>query len=195
VTARILESMRADARDWARGRNPWVRLPLLVFTTWIFIHHLRDSDYTSIIGGLNLGIHELGHFVFGPFGDFLAAAGGTVLQCFVPIAGAVMFWKQRDWFAVTFAFAWLATNFYAIAPYAADARTRELPLVSPGSGDPIHDWYFMLSSLRWLRYDHFIGALFRLAGTLTMLAAITAGAWLLWSMRTPGPIPGFRQSK
>ena len=34
-----------------------------------------------------------------------------------------MFWKQRDLFAIAVAFAWLGTNLFEVATYAADART------------------------------------------------------------------------
>jgi hypothetical protein len=168
-----------EARAWAAGRNPWIRLPLTLWVAWIFWHHFREPDYASLIAGLNLGIHELGHLVFAPLGDFLSAAGGTLLQCIVPIIAMLMFRRQNDWFALSFAVAWLGSNFYGIAPYAADARARALPLVSIGSGDPIHDWYFMLSSLHALPHDQLIGRIFAFAGTLCFIASLTSAAWLL----------------
>jgi len=172
----------AAAEAWAAGRNPWIRLPLVAWLIWILARHLTDQDYVSLIGGLNLGIHELGHFVFSPFGEFLEAAGGTLLQIIAPLVGAAMFYRQRDWFAISFAIAWMGTNFLAIAPYAADARDRVLPLVTPGPGDPIHDWYYMLSRLGWLRFDDLIGRSLRMVGILAMGLGITAGAWLVWRM-------------
>jgi hypothetical protein len=176
---RPLAASVREARAWAAGRNPWIRLPLTLWVGWIFWHHLRDPDYASLIAGLNLGIHELGHLVFSPFGDFLNAAGGTLLQCIVPLIAMFMFRKQNDWFALSFAVAWLGSNLYGIAPYAADARARQLPLVSIGSGDPIHDWYFMLSTLHALPHDQFIGRLFAFAGTLCFIASLAFAAWLL----------------
>jgi hypothetical protein len=189
-TRSFAAAIRDDARAWALGRNPWIRLPILLWLAWILLHHLTDPDYASLIAGLNLGIHELGHFVFAPFGEFLTAAGGTLLQCIVPIVGAIMFLRQRDWFAITFATGWLATNFFNIAPYVADARARELPLVSPGAGDPIHDWYYLLGRLHLLHADTVIGSLFQMAGTLTMAASIAAATWLLVIMlRSRGSTP------
>jgi len=178
----LVSTMRSEAAAWARGRNPWIRLPLLAWLAWVLRNHLADPDYSSIVDGLNLGIHELGHLVFAPLGDFAAAAGGTALQCMVPVIGAFMFWRQRDWFALAFAACWLGTNFFDIAPYAADARARAMPLVSPGAGEPIHDWYYMLAATGMLRQDTLIGAAFRGAGILAMLAGLLAGGWLLWVM-------------
>jgi hypothetical protein len=184
----LLTRIVTRAAEWARGKNPWVRLPLLVWMVWLFAHHLADPEYASIIAGLNLGIHELGHFVLAPFGDFMGAAGGTLLQIIAPLAAALMFLRQRDWFAISFAFAWLGTNFFGIAPYAADARARALPLVTPGPGDPIHDWYYMLSQIGWLPHDELIGRFFRMCGILTTAVGTAFGAWLLWTMwRAKGP--------
>jgi hypothetical protein len=180
----LINRIASSAAESARGRNPWVRLPLLLWMVWILANHLADPDYGSLIGGLNFGIHELGHFVFAPFGDFMAAAGGTLLQIIAPCVGALMFMRQRDWFAISFAMAWLGTNFFGIAPYAADARARALPLLTPGAGEPIHDWYFMLARLGWLNHDDLIGRSFRLLGILAMGAGIAFGAWILWKMGT-----------
>jgi hypothetical protein len=180
----ILNRIANDAGGWARGKNPWVRLPLLLWMAYILARHLADPEYGSLIAGLNLGIHELGHFVFAAFGDFIAAAGGTLLQIIVPLVGIIMFLRQRDWFAVAFALAWLGTNFFGIAPYAADARARALPLVTPGPGDPIHDWYYMLAQLGWLQHDELIGRFFRMIGSLAMGVGILFGAWILWRMAT-----------
>ena len=177
-----LNRITDNAAEWARGRNPWGRLALLAWMAWIFARHLADPQYGSLIAGLNLGIHELGHFVFAAFGDFMAAAGGTLLQVLAPLIGAAMFLRQRDWFAVSFAFAWLGTNFFGIAPYAADARARALPLVTPGPGDPIHDWYYMLAQLGWLQHDWLIGRSFRMLGILAMAGGIAFGAWLVRRM-------------
>src|SRR5205823_5309905 len=107
------------ARAWARGRNPWVRAPLLAFFVYIFLQHLHDPLYGSIFGGLNLGFHELGHYIFAPFGETLQVLGGSLFQCIVPIIAAVLFYRQPDYFGVSFAWCWLSTNLFSVAVYAA----------------------------------------------------------------------------
>jgi len=166
-----------------------VRLPLLLWFAWILRGHLRDPLYTSLFGGLNLGIHELGHFVFQPLGEFPGVAGGTLLQCLAPIVAMVMFRRQGDWFAIAVAWCWLGTNLFNVATYAADARAQALPLVSPVSGDPLHDWALMLGRLGLLEHDLAIGAALRFAGAATMLVGLAGGAWLLWRMARPLPEP------
>jgi hypothetical protein len=164
----------------SRGRVWWYRIPLLVPLAWILYRHLADSEYGSIFAGINLAIHEGGHLFFMWFGsDFLAVAGGTLLQCICPIVTGTMFYKQRDFFAIGVACFWLGTNFAHIAPYAADARAQLLPLVSPFPGAPGHDWNYLLSTLGLLQQDGVIGGAFRIAGIVTMGAGLFGSLWVL----------------
>ena len=59
-----LLGLHGEVLSWCEGRR-WIwRAPLLVFFAYIAVRHLADPLYTSIFGGINLGIHELGHVVF-----------------------------------------------------------------------------------------------------------------------------------
>ena len=168
------------ATEASRGKVWWYRIPLLVPFAWIFYRYLVDSEYQSIFAGINLAIHEGGHLFFMWFGsDFLAVAGGTILQCLCPIVTGIMFQRQRDFFAVGIACFWLGTNFAHIAPYVADARAQMLPLVSPFPGAPGHDWNYLLGTLGLLRQDRVIGGVFRVAGTVTMGAGLFGSSWVL----------------
>lgn len=168
--------------EWARGKFWPFRAILLLFFLYIFIRHLADSEYQSIFKGLNLGIHELGHFIFGIFGEFIGIAGGTIAQLLAPIIGLVMFFMQRDYFAIAIAFGWLSTNFFDIAVYASDARAMALPLVSPFGVDCIHDWNYLLSELGILSAEKCIGSLFRIMGILSMLVCLSFGGLLIFAM-------------
>ncbi len=173
--------------ECAAGKLWWPRLPLLVWMAWIWFHHATAPDYQPLLKGLNLGIHELGHMVFAPFGQFLTIAGGTILQCLVPVVGMAMFARQRDPFAILFAFGWLGTNLFDVATYAADARAMELPLVSPFAGDEIlHDWNWLLDDLGWLAHDQAIAGMFRFEGHLCFALCLAGGAWTLWRMGVRG---------
>lgn len=164
----------------SRGKVWWYRSPLLIPVAWIFYRHLTDWQYGSIFAGINLAIHEGGHLLFMWFGnDFLTVAGGTILQCVCPIVTGIMFYKQRDFFAIAVACFWLGTNFAHIAPYAADARAQLLPLVSPFQGAPGHDWNYLLGTLGLLGQDRVIGGAFQVAGVLTMGAGFLGGLWVL----------------
>lgn len=183
-----LKAFHQEVLRWTQEKRWWGwRLPFLLFFTYILVRHLASPDYQSIFKGLNLGIHELGHFVFGLLGEFMGVAGGTLLQCLVPIGSMFMFLRQRDFFAIAVCFGWLSTNLFDVATYAGDARAMELPLVSPGAGDVIHDWNYLLGQTGLLKADQTIAFLFRAGGVLTMLVCLAAGGWLLWKMARPSP--------
>ena len=132
----------------SRGKVWWYRIPLLIPLAWIFCQHLADSEYGSIFAGINLAVHEGGHLFFMWLGsDFVTVLGSTFLQCICPILTGIMFYRQRDFFAIGVACFWLGTNFAHIAPYAADARAQLLPLVSTFQGAPGHDWNYLLGAL------------------------------------------------
>jgi len=176
-----------QAGEWCRGRNGWWRLSVLGWLGYLLIRHWGDPRYQSLIHPLNFGIHEMGHFLFMPLGQFIGIAGGTLLQLLAPLAAMVMFLKQRDYFAFAFAWGWLGTNLFDVATYAGDARALQLPLAAPWAVT-FHDWNFMLTRLGLLPHDQTVAAAFRLAATVSFAVALVAGGWLVWQMFTlPAP--------
>lgn len=154
----------------------WARLPVLAWGAYTWIRHLRDDDYQGIAKGLNLALHEIGHILFGIFGEFLGILGGSLFQCLCPGIAFAMFLKQGDRFALAFCFAWLGTNLYDVASYIADARAMELDLVSPFAGDEIiHDWNWLLSETGLLRQDLALAGSTRFLGTLAFLVFLVWG--------------------
>jgi len=176
----LMQRLREATVEAARGKVWWYRAPLLLPLGWILLQHVRAEDYSSIFSGLNLAIHEAGHLLFMWSGnDFLTVGGGTMLQCLCPVFAGIVFYRQRDFFAITIALFWLGTNFAHIAPYAADARAQLLPLVSPFPGAPGHDWNYLLGTMGLLRQDQLVGGAFRAAGILTMGASLWRSIWVL----------------
>jgi hypothetical protein len=125
----------------------------------------------GLLDAVDLGIHETGHLVFGPFGEFLGFAGGTLAQLIMPAAFAVYFWRQGDRQAATVPLWWVAQNLWNISVYAADARAQALPLVGGGE----HDWAYMLGRLGWLQLDTRISRLIWLVGVLVYVVSIVQG--------------------
>jgi hypothetical protein len=178
LVARLLD----DVNRWCHGRWWHVRAPVPLFFAYTWLRHAQDPLYRSVFKGLNLGIHELGHYVFAPFGELMGAWGGSLLQCLVPLVAAAMFLRQRDYFAITFAWGWLATNWFEVSTYAADAVRMELPLVTPGGGHAIHDWNWILGDLGWLRYTDRIAELHRACGHACMIVCLVSMTWILGKM-------------
>ena len=176
-------SLRQDAKDWcAEDRNPWPRAFLLAWGVWVATKILRDDQSWTPIGFLNFGIHELGHIIFMPLGEWMGVLGGSLFQCLVPVYGIWQFLRQRDYFAAVFCLSWLAESLLYISAYIADARDMELPLVSPFGGDLIHDWNYLLSSLHWLGYYKSIALKVRGSALVSELAFLYLGSILVWWM-------------
>lgn len=180
---RTFRAILDEVVNWCQGKKWWVRLPFLLWFAYVLFRHLLDPEYSSILGPINLGIHELGHFVFGFLGEFLSVAGGTLLQLSIPVFAIFNFLRQSDFFSIALSFGWLSTNLFSIATYVADARRLELPLVTPFGGDTVvHDWEYLLSTMNILQYDTVIAFVFRVMAVITMLFCFVSGAWLLWQM-------------
>ncbi|MFP4458033.1 MAG: hypothetical protein ACLFSQ_00410 [Candidatus Zixiibacteriota bacterium] len=181
-TLAFLAEYFKDAREWAIGKFPFLRLILLLLFVFVWIRHIKSPLYNSIFFGLNLGIHELGHILFQPFGQFIMTLGGSLFQCIVPFIGLVMFLKQRDYFAVAVAFGWEATNLYYVATYVNDATAMALPLVSPFGVEAYHDWNWILTELGMLEYDLFLASVLRVLASACMVFCLVYGGWLVYIM-------------
>jgi hypothetical protein len=174
-----LTARRADAATWTDEGRWWApRALLLVVLAWLGWRHLTDPDYGSLFSGITLGVHELGHLVLAPLGHWLGVAGGSLAQTLAPVAVAYGFLRQRDYFAIAVAGMWEAMSLSNLATYVADARAEALPLVSPFSGEPEHDWHYLLSSVGMLRYDAHLAAAVRLAALAVLACSLALGAWL-----------------
>lgn len=126
------------------------------------LYYIFVPDHYGLLDGVDLAIHETGHLVFGPFGEFIGTLGGTLMQLIVPLTFVWYFVRHGDRHAVTVAGWWVAQNLWNISRYVQDAQAQELPLV--GSGE--HDWAYLLEQLNLLERDQLIGQLVRAAGIL-----------------------------
>lgn len=134
----------------------------------------------SLMDSVDLPIHETGHLVFAPLGEFMQFLGGTLFQLIMPAAFVVYFARRNDRHAASIALWWVAQNFWNISVYARDARARELPLVGGGE----HDWAYLLGRLGWLPHDQTIGHDLWFAGVSLYVIAIVGGLVVL-----PSPLP------
>jgi hypothetical protein len=145
-----------------------------IMTVALFVWGAFDLAHPgrgTLLDGVDLAIHETGHLVFGPFGEFIGFAGGTLFQLIMPAAFAVYFWRRSDRHAASVAVWWVAQNCGHIATYVADARAQELPLVGGGE----HDWFYLLSATGQLQHDLGIARAVRAAGVLLLVASTTWG--------------------
>lgn len=160
----------------------WKPIPKWALAAWLgffglFLLHVAATRDSPIVDLLWLIVHEGGHLVFAPFGQFLSILGGTILQLAVPLGFAGYFALQRHLAGTALCLFCFFENFLGIAVYMADAHKMELPLVSTGGGEPIHDWYYLFSHLHLLHRDTSIAAVVRWLGWMGMLAT---PLWLAW---------------
>src|SRR5215470_3159056 len=105
------------------------RLALTGFLALYGFRLLLHPDAGSLMDNIDLPIHETGHLVFAPFGEFIQFLGGTLFQLIMPAAFVVYFVRRGDRHAASVALWWVGQSFWNISVYIADARTEDLPLV------------------------------------------------------------------
>lgn len=151
----------------------------------------RHPDAGSLMDNIDLPIHETGHLVFSPLGDFMQFAGGTLFQLIMPAVFVGYFLRRKDTHSASVALWWVAQNFWNISVYAADARAQELPLVGGGE----HDWAYLLGELHWLQYDQRIARIIWTIGVVVFGASIVLGLFAVSGTSALVPLDLPRQSK
>jgi hypothetical protein len=149
------------------------------------LYDLTHPGRGTLLDGVDLAIHETGHLVFGPFGEFIGFAGGTLFQLIMPALFAGYFWRRKDRHAASVALWWVGQSCGHIATYVADARAQELPLVGGGE----HDWLYLLSATGHLPQDLAIARVIRAAGLLLVLGASVWGFTAAGRTADGGVIP------
>ena len=152
----------------------WPRLALtlgLAVYGWFLATH---PGYFGFVDNIDLAVHETGHLVFAPFGEFMNVLGGTLLQLILPLTFAGYFARKGDWHAATVPLWWTGQNCWNIARYISDARAQDLSLVGGGE----HDWLWILDELDLLHRDLAIGRAVHGVGILLYLVSVIAGVLL-----------------
>ena len=155
-----------------------------IFTVLLLAYGLYDLAHLgrgTLLDGVDLAIHETGHLVFAPFGEFIAVAGGTLFQLIMPLTFVVYFVRRRDGHAASVALWRVGQNCGHIAWYVADARAMALPLVGGGE----HDWNYLLGELGLLARDQAISHAIVVTGVLLVLGST---AWGLVSAGRPAQV-------
>jgi hypothetical protein len=158
----------------------WLAVAILAVLTWQYAR--MPLDATLEAGFLHLPdlvFHEAGHVLFSPFGRFMTVLGGSLCQVLVPVICLAAFLRQDNGPGAAICTWWTGQNLIDLAPYIADARRLQLVLLGGYTGAEVegHDWEYLLTTLRAMRYDVALGRTAQAAGTLLMIAAV------VWSVR------------
>jgi hypothetical protein len=135
-----------------------------------FLWCAYDPFQWHLIDGVNLVIHEAGHIVFMPLGEFIMIAGGSLFQVIMPALFASYFFYQRQPYSAAFVLFWVGESLLNVSVYAGDAVAMQLPLL--GGQDSLHDWNYLLDRTGLLGSTSAIAGAIRLAGTVGILAGL-----------------------
>jgi len=138
-----------------------------------FLWCAYDPSQWHLIDGVNLLIHEAGHVVFRPFGEFMMIAGGSLFQIIMPGLFVGYFIYQQQFFSAALVLFWVGESVLNVSVYAADSVAMQLPLL--GGPDTIHDWNYLLSNLNLLGQTAPIAGAIRLFGTALIILAVCGG--------------------
>ena len=173
--------LRDDAREWCVERL-WIwRAPILLYLVYAGFRLTLEPRQGTIFSGITFGIHELGHVVFQFLGEFIGVAGGSLAQLLAPAAAGLVLLRQRDYFGVAVAGAWLSFSLSELSIYIADARAQQLDLLGLTS-DPLHDWHYLLSKMGLLKFDGSLAFATRGLGFAILVGSAALGVWLLVTM-------------
>jgi hypothetical protein len=134
-----------------------------------FLWCAYDPYQWHLIDGVNLLIHEAGHIVFRPFGEFMMIAGGSLFQVIMPGLFVGYFSYYRKFFSAALVLFWVGESILNVSVYAGDSLALRLDLI--GGEDTLHDWNYLLSTLGLLPATEKIGGAIRVLGTVVIILA------------------------
>jgi hypothetical protein len=133
-------------------------------------------------------LHEFGHILFMPFGEFTHLLGGSLFQVALPLVLGGVFVAQRDPFAASVMLWWSAVAVMDVAPYVYDAQQPAHVLLTGRTGESgAHDFIGVLGDLGLLKNAQSVGFGVHHAGVALLALAIVWGAAVLYM---PASRPG-----
>jgi hypothetical protein len=158
--------------------NP-TRLIFAAILALYFLWIAWDPMQGSFLDNVDLPIHETGHLIFRPFGEFLGIAGGSLFQVILPLVFVGYFLWRRQYYSAAIVGLWVGQSILNVWVYAADAVKMQLVLTSglTGSEGGFHDWNYLLERTGLLNSTNKVAGLIRFAGTLTILASAAAAVY------------------
>lgn len=150
--------------------------PKLNFAILLSIYFLwiaYDPMLGSFLDLVDLPIHETGHLVFRPFGEFIGIAGGSLFQVILPAAFVGYFIWRYQYYSAAVVMFWVGQSILNVWVYAADAVVMRLVLTSgfTGSEGSFHDWNYMLTRTGLLDSTKIVAGIIRSVGTLVIIAS------------------------
>lgn len=157
--------------------------PKLIFAVVLSLYFLwiaYDPMQGSFLDNVDLAIHEFGHLLFNPFGEFMMVAGGSLFQVAFPLLFVAYFVWQRSFYSAAIVMLWVGQSILNVWVYASDAVVMQLVLTSgfTGAEGSFHDWNYLLTELGLLDSTKGVAKVIRLIGTLTIIGASISAMYL-----------------
>jgi hypothetical protein len=157
----------------------YFKLAFVLLLSIYFVWIAYDPMQGSFLDNVDLPIHEFGHLLFRPFGEFLMVAGGSLFQVVMPLVFFGYFLWRKQYYSSSIVGFWVGQSIINVYVYAADAVVMQLVLTSgfTGSEGSFHDWNYLLTSTGLLTSTKTVAGIIRLAGTLTIIGAGVFGIY------------------
>lgn len=163
-----------------------INYPKLVFAVLVSLYFFSIAyapAQGSILDLVDLPIHEFGHLLFRPFGEFMMIAGGSLLQVIFPAIFVGYFLKNEKYYSAAIVLFWVGQSLLNVFVYAADAVVMQIVLLGglTGSEGSFHDWNYLLTETGLINSTKTVAGLIRLLGTLCIITASVSAVKLSFS--------------
>jgi hypothetical protein len=140
-----------------------------LYFAWIVL----DPMQGSFLDNVDLPIHEFGHLLFRPFGEFMMVAGGLLFQVIMPAIFVGYFIWQRSYYSAAIVLFWVGQSMLNVWVYASDAVVMRLVLTSgfTGSEGSFHDWNYLLTATGLISSTKIVAGIIRFLGSLVIISA------------------------
>ena len=140
-----------------------------IYFLWIAF----DPMQGSFLDLVDLPIHETGHLIFRPFGEFIGIAGGSLFQVIVPAVFVGYFVWRLQYYSAAIVLFWVGQSILNVWIYASDAVTMQLVLTSglTGSEGSFHDWNYLLTHTGLIGSTKMVAGIIRVVGTIVIIFA------------------------
>ncbi len=151
-------------------------IPKLILAALLSLYILwiaYDPMQGSFLDNVDLPIHETGHLLFRPFGEFMMIAGGSLFQVIFPLIFFGYFVWQRSYYSAAIVMLWVGQSILNVWVYASDAVVMQLVLTSGSTGAEggFHDWNYLLTATGLLESTKTVAKIIRFFGTFTIIIA------------------------
>ena len=163
-----------------------INYPKLIFAVLLSVYFLSIA-YAPMNGSfldlVDLPIHEFGHLLFSPFGQFIGVAGGSLFQVIIPAIFVGYFVWNEKYYSAAIVLFWVGQSILNVFVYAQDAVVMQIVLLGglTGSEGGFHDWNYLLTEMGLISSTKTIAGFIRFSGTICIIAAsVLSIRFALW---------------